>query len=28
MQPGALPKHVFRQLIEEKLLPQVNGEKE
>ena len=28
MQPGALPKHVFKQLIEEKLLPQVNEEKE
>ena len=27
MQPGALPKHVFKQLIEEKLLPQVNEEK-
>lgn len=25
MQPGAFPKHIFRQIIEEKLLATVNG---
>jgi thioredoxin 1 len=27
MQPGALPKHVFKQIIEEKMLTPIKGEK-